>query len=203
MSILSRFFETLTGHPDYADQILLKEIFDTYSREWPDNSDLHNCWKPDTILPAPKWAVKRAMKLCYAEWPEPIDWTVFKAFFMEFVDLALHLPADDYAQIERFRKGRIIQAKLEGQDPLKWYTQSSSLVTAMTMQNGVDDILRIRDEIKRSEIWDPIDADDDELDSVRRILLESEVEFASLTQEWRFYILSIGREKYIEDSAPH
>jgi len=185
------------------DPDMLRAIFDTYSNQWVDNHDSYKRWKPDTILPAPKWAVKRAIKLCYADWREPIDWPVFSAFFMQFVDLALHLPAKDYAEINRFRKGRVACAGREREnDPLLWYTQWSELANASTTQHLRDEILRIRDGVRRSAGWDPIDADDDALDTVRRILLESAVEFASLTEEWRFYILSIGREKYIRDSAP-
>lgn len=205
MGILSRLFETLTGHPDYADPVLLREISRTYIDEWPDNNERYKRWKPDTILPAPKWAVKQAMKLCFAEWPEPIDWTVYGFFFMEFVDLALHLPVADYAQIERFIRGRIIQGRREREyegDPLLWLTPCSALDRLMTIQMHMDKIVEIRDGLRRSMAWDPIDASDHELDNVRRILLESTVEFASLTQEWRFYILSIGRENYVQDSAP-
>lgn len=179
---------------------MLREICHTYIDEWPENNESYTHWKPDTVLPAPKWVVKRAMKLCYAEWPEPIDWTVYSFFFTEFADLALHLPADDYAQIESFRKGRIVRAGLEREHPLLTFTQSSTLAIASTIQYLMDDIVRIRDGVRRSRVWDPIDAGDNEVDNVRRILLESAVEFGSLTQEWRFYILSIGREKYEENA---
>ena len=57
---------------------------------------------------------------------------------------------------------------------------------------GIEDIISARDGLR-----DPVDVEDNELDAVRRILVESATEFATLIQEWRFYILSIGRDQYI------
>jgi len=62
------------------------------------------------------------------------------------------------------------------------------------------EIINVRDGLQRSKVWDPVDVDDHELDNIRRILLESTVEFGTLIQEWQFYILSIGRDKFIENS---
>jgi hypothetical protein len=53
--------------------------------------------------------------------------------------------------------------------------------------------------LRRSAAWDTVEVDDYELDVVRRILLESTTEYATLMQEWRFYILSIGCDQYIKN----
>jgi hypothetical protein len=140
------------------------------------------------------------MKLGYAEWPEPIDWTVYSSFFMEFVDLALHLPQEKYDAIENFRKRRIKccgKEKEDKHDPLLMFRLSSTLAVACPIEHSNQEIIQIRDGLRRSAAWEPVDVDDDELDAVRQILLESTVDFASLIQEWRFYILSIGRDRYI------
>jgi len=141
------------------------------------------------------------MKLCYAEWPEPIEWAVYSPFFMEFVDLALHLPQHEYAKIESFRKRRIVSfGKESNRDPLSLFRLSSGSATAQgnTLNDlSTQNILNIRNGLRRSAAWDPVDANDDELDAVREILLESATEFATLIEEWRFYILSIGRDTYI------
>jgi len=175
----------------------LRVIWNDYSDRWPDNNERYAQWKPASILPAPKWAVMRAIKLAYAEWPRPIDWTVFEGFFMEFVDLALHLPQEKYELIERFRKRRVLCCGREDtHDPLFGYMLSipSSLYS---IEKCYQDIIKIRDGMRRSAAWDPVDADDSELDAVRQILLESAVDFASFIQEWRHYILSIGRDRYL------
>jgi hypothetical protein len=194
MSILKQ----ILGRESYSTRDELRVIWNDYSDRWPDNNDRYACWKPASILPAPKWAVIRAIKLGYAEWPEPIDWTVFSAFFMEFVDLAVHLPQEKYEVIERFRKRRVLCAGREDtHDPLLGYRLSSTLAPSYPIEKCYQDIIRIRDGVRRSVAWDPVDADDSELDAVRQILLESAVDSASLIQEWRFYILSIGRDHYL------
>jgi hypothetical protein len=186
------------GKTDYLVPDRLRAIWDSYSDQWPCNNERYRCWKPASVLPAPKWAIKHAIKFCYAEWPVPIDWTDFSAFFMEFADLALHLPQKKYDAIENFRKRRIEYCGKESEhDPLLMYRLSSGLAASYSAENSNQEIIQIRDGLRRRVAWDPVDVDDHELDSVRHILLESAVDFASLIQEWRFYILSIGRDQYI------
>lgn len=196
------FFNQLRGfsQPDYSEPHVLRAIWNKYCDQWPDNHERYKCWKPVSVLPAPKWAIKHAIKLCYAEWPEPIDWNVFGSFFMEFVDLALHLPQEKYDAIEKFRKQRIMSFDEEKKnDPLLdfRFSLSSNLAVAWTVEESNQEILHIREGLQRSVAWDPVDVKDYELDDIRRILLESTTEFATLIQEWRFYILSIGRDQYI------
>ena len=139
------------------------------------------------------------MKQFYADWPEPIDWDIYSCFFMEFVDLSFHLPDEDYAVLERFRKGRVMVCGTEEKgDPLLMYQESCSLAVSYPIDECQKSIVRVRDGFKRSAAWDPIDVDDRGLENVRRILLQSTTGFASMMQEWRFYILSIGRDSYIE-----
>jgi len=201
MGILDRLLSRGSSQPDYSTPHELRAIWDSYINQWPDNNDRYKCWKPASVLPAPKWAIKRAMKLCYAEWPEPISWAVFHPFFMEFVDLALHLPQEKYDAIENFRKRRIMRfGKESKRDPLlPIFGPRSRMDIFSTIEDSNKDIIRIRDEFRRSEEWDPVDVDDYELDAVRRILLESTVEYVTLIQEWRFYILSIGRDHCITE----
>ena len=201
MGILNRLLNWGSSQSDYSAPHELRAIWDNYSDQWPDNNERYVCWKPASVLPAPKWAIKRAMKLCYAEWPEPIDWTVFSAFFMEFVDLALHLPQEKYDAIEKFRKRGIMRCGEEYKhDPLLMFRLSSTLAVFGSIEQSNQEIIQIRDGLRRSAAWDPVDVDDYELDVVRRILLESTAEYATLIQEWRFYILSIGRDQYINNA---
>jgi hypothetical protein len=200
MGILNRLLSGGSSQPDYSTPHELRAIWVSYTDQWPDNNDRYKYWKPASVLPAPKWAIKRAMKLCYAEWPEPISWAVFHPFFMEFVDLALHLPQEKYDAIENFGKRRIMFfGKESKRDQLLPIFSPRSDAIFYTIEDSNKDIIRIRDEFRRSEEWDPVDADDYELDAVRRILLESRVEFATLIQEWRFYILSIGRDQCVAE----
>jgi hypothetical protein len=156
------------------------------------------CWKPLSILPAPKWAVKRAIKLCYAEWPEPINWTTFSGFFMEFADLALHLSQEDYVLVEKLRKSRFRRFGEEcSHDPLLMYRLQSGTAALFPIENSAQLIIQIRDGLRRSTAWEPFDVDSDELEVIRRVLLESTTEYATLIQEWRLYIVSIGRDTYI------
>jgi hypothetical protein len=195
MGILNRL---LGWGPDYSDPHELRAIFDSYCDQWPDNNERYDCWKPASVLPAPKWVVKQAMKLCYAEWPMPIDWIAFAAFFTEFVDLALHLPQEKYDAIENFRKRRInCYGKENKYDPFLMFKPSSALAVSCPIEYNNQNIIRIRDGLRRSEAWEPVDVDDYELEAVRLIVLESTTNFATLIQEWRFYILSIGRDQYI------
>jgi hypothetical protein len=201
MGILNRLLNWGSTQPDYADPDELRAVWDRYCEQWPDNNDRFKGWKPASILPAPKWAIKRALKLCYAEWPEPIDWTIFRAFFMEFVDLALHLPQERYDAIEKFRKGRINCCGRENKhDPLLDFRLLPSTGCFPGIEDSNKWIIRIRDGFRRSKVWDPVDANDHELDVVRQILLESTTEFFTLIEEWRFYILSIGRDQFVKDS---
>ncbi len=199
MGILNRFLNLGFIQSVYSAPHELMAIWDSYSDQWPDNNERYRCWKPASLLPAPKWAVKRAMKLGYAAWPEPIDGLVFEAFFMEFIDLALHLPQKKYNAIENFRM-RCIKScgKEDKHDPLLMFRLFNSLAHFRSIERSNQDIIKVRDGLRRSTTWDPVDVDDNELDAVRQILLESTVEFASLIQEWRFYILSIGRDQYTE-----
>lgn len=201
MGILNRLLNGGSSQPDYSDPSELKAIWDSYSDQWPDNSNRYSFWKPASVLPAPKCAIKCAMKLAYAEWPEPIDWTIFSSFFMEFIDLAMHLPQEKYDAIENFRKQRIIRCGKEiNRDPLLMFRLCSSGFYILPIEELEKSIIRVRDGLQRSVSWDPVDVDDYELDTVRQILLESTTEFATLIQEWGFYILSIGRDQYIENA---
>jgi hypothetical protein len=198
MGLLNQLLCRGTGQSDYSAPDALRAICNDYTDQWPDNNVRYHCWKPTSLLPAPKWAVKSAMKLGYAEWPEPIDWTVFSAFFMEFVDLALHLPQEKYAAIEKFRTRHIESCATDDRhDPLLAFKLSSTLAVSYPIEECIKKIIRARDELRRSGTWDPVDVDDNELDAVRRIVVESATEFATLIQEWRFYILSIGRDQYV------
>jgi hypothetical protein len=201
MSILKQLLGRECPQEKYSARDELRVIWNDYFDRWPDNNERYVCWKPTSILPAPKWAVFRAIKLVYAERPEPIDWPVFSAFFMEFVDLARHLSEEKYEVIERFRKRRVLCAGKEGTyDPLLQYRLTSALAPSYPIEKCYKDIIRVRDGVRRSVAWNPVDADDSELDAVRQILLESTVDFAVLIQEWRLYILSIGRDRYVPDS---
>ncbi|MCX7425451.1 MAG: hypothetical protein NTW96_07480 [Planctomycetia bacterium] len=198
MGILNQLLSWGSGHSDYSAPHELRAIWNDYSDQWPENNERYECWKPASVLPAPKWAVKRAMKLRYAEWPEPIDWNVFSAFFMEFADLALHLPQGKYDAIANFRKRRIsCCGKEDKHDPLLPYRPSSALAASYQIEQCNQEIIEVRDGLRPSVAWEPVDVNDHELDVVRRILVESTADFASLIQEWRFYILSIGRDQYI------
>ena len=198
MRILNRLLNWVSSQ-QYSAPHELRAIWDNYSDQWVDNNDRYSFWKPASVLPAPKWAIKRAMKLGFSEWPEPIDWTIYSAFFMEFVDLSRHLPQEKYDAIQSFRKRRI---KSHGEEKkmhdslLMFRLNTSVRATDMQIEQSRYWITNIRDGLRRSAAWDPVDVDDFELDTVRRILIESEVEFATLIEEWRFYILSIGRDQY-------
>lgn len=194
MRLLNQLLNRPSYPSEYSDPNDLRAIWKNYIDQWPDNNVRYHCWKPASLLPAPRWAVKRAMKLVYTELPEPIDWTVYSAFFMEFADLALHLSAEEYSIIEKFRKSRIIWCgKEKKHDPLLMYMLP--LNTAYTIDHLVDMITGARDGFRRSPTWDPVDADDNELNAVHRIVVKSTRDFASLIQEWRFFTLSIGRSQ--------
>jgi len=198
MGIFSRFLKLKSCQTEYPDYFELRRIWDAYSNQWPINNEQYKNWKPISVLPAPKWEVKRAIKLGFAEWPEPIDWGVFSPFFMEFVDLANHLPEDEYSVIQRFRK-RQINSGDRHHDPLLTFELLSNLAVVQSVQQCEEKIVRVRDGLRRSAAWNPVGADDRELDTVRRILLKSTTEYASLIQEWRFYILSIGRDTFFQE----
>ncbi len=201
MGILNQLLNRKSNQLGCSDPNELRAIWDSYSNEWPDNNDRYGFWKPASVLPAPKWAIKRATKLCYAEWPEPINWTVYSGFFMEFADLALHLPQEEYDAIENFRRRPIKSRGTEDKnDPLLRFRPLATAACSYTTERSNEMIIRIRDGLRRSAAWDPVGADDCELDVVRRILLESATEFATLIEEWRFYILSIGRDHFINKS---
>jgi hypothetical protein len=179
----------------------LERVWDTFSAQWPEDNDRYDCWKPASVLPAPKGVVKLAIKRAYADWTGPVDWVVFSAFFIEFVDLATYLPQEKYDAIQAFRAGRFMQFGAESShDPLLMFKLSSSLSPVSTPEICGQSIIDIRDRLRRSEAWNPVNASDDEVEHIRQILLESAVEYAALTAEWRLYILSIGRDKY--DAAP-
>jgi hypothetical protein len=201
MGIFNRLLSLGSGQPDYSAPQELRAIFDSYCHQWPDNNERYDCWKPASVLPAPKWAVKNAIKLVYTEWPEPIDWTVFSSFFMEFVDLALHLPQEKYNAIDNFRKLRIARCKEENKfDPLLLVKLPSTLAVGYTIEHSNQEIIQIRDKLQLPSTCEPVDVDDCEIAAIHQILLESTVEFATLIQEWRFYILSVGRDQYIAKS---
>jgi hypothetical protein len=150
MSILKQLLGRESSQQKYSAPDELRVIWNDYSDRWPDNSEQYVCWKPASILPAPKWAVIRAIKLGYAEWPEPIDWNVFKTFFMEFVDLAVHLPQEKYEVIERFRKRRVLCGGREDtHDPLLAYRVSSALAASYQIEQCSQNIIRIRDGVRR------------------------------------------------------
>ena len=197
MRILNRFRNQPSvqlHHPTAND---LRAIWNRYSDQWSDDTERYDCWKPALLLPAPKCVIKCAIKLSYAEWPEPIDWGIFAPFFMEFVDLALYLPEKKYDVVEKFRKRHLTQfGATSEQDPLLLFKRSSILATSATVEINNQDIIQVRDKLRRSAAWDPHGASDNEIEEVRQILLESTTEYASLIAEWRFYILSIGRDQY-------
>jgi len=200
MRLLNQFLGRGSNPPEYSDPDELRAIYYDYINQWPENHSRYQCWKPASLLPAPKWAIKRAMKLRYAEWPEPIDWTVFSVFFMEFADLALHLSEKQYSAIEEFRKQRIVSCGMHNKhDPLLFYSLSSTLAASTPIEHVIKMITAARDGLRRSSTWNPVEVDDNELDAVRRIVVESTTDFAVLIQEWRFYILSIGRDRYISE----
>ncbi len=203
MSLFNQLLSRVSVPPEYSDPNELRAIFNDYTDQWPDNNDRYKSWKPISILPAPKWVLKHAMKLGYAEWPGPINGTVFSAFFTEFVDLAMHLPQEKYDAIERFRRQRIRWCGKEDEND-KWlgfFAISPMLHCADTysVEQCRQEIIQIRDGLRRSPVFDPVDMDDRELDAIRRILIEITTDVATLIQEWRFYILSIGRDQYIPE----
>jgi len=176
MGILKRFLDpSPVAMPDAS---ALRRIWNDYSDQWPANNEKFSHWKPASILPAPKWIVKGAVKLGYAEWPEPIDWGVFSPFFMEFVDLANHLPEQEFSVIQRFRERRIHCAGKD-HDLLLGFELLSPLAVSQSVRQCEEQIARVRDGLRRSAAWDPIGADNRELDAVRQILLRSTVEFAT------------------------
>ncbi len=182
-----------SSHPD-----ALRVIWNNYIDQWPDNNIRYQCWKPVSLLPAPRSAVKRAMKMVYAELPEPIDYTVYSAFYMEFADLALHLPDEKFAKIEKFRKSRVkCCGKETNEDPLLTYM--CHLLPTNASMYRIEDLTKYitdaKEGFKRSITWDPIDVDDNDLETVHQIVVESTVDFATLIQEWRSYIQSIGRDQ--------
>lgn len=196
--VINRSLSRKDSKPGNLEPKDLKKVWNNYCDQWPDINDQYDTWKPASALPAPKWVIKRAMKLCYAEWPEPIDFQVYNSFFMEFVDLAMHLPPEKYDLIEKFRNSQIEQrGGNRVHDPLLMHYISSGLASVMPAEMHIDNIISIRDGLKRSKAWDPVGADDNELDMVRNIILESTVEFSALTSEWRFYITSINRDKHL------
>ncbi len=202
MSILKQLLARVACHSVSADPDGWETSYKDYFNQWPENNTRYHGWKPASLLPAPKWAIKRAMKLDYALWPEPIDRTVFGVFFMEFVDLALHLPPEKYAVIEKYRKRRIPYGSNQKHympDPLLAYRLSSFLAAAYETEYIVKKIIAARDGFRRTPTWDPLEVDDNELDAVREIVVESTTDFATLIQEWRLYILSIGRDQYVKD----
>ena len=202
MGILRQLLGGKSGEHDYSDPDQLRVIWDSYSSQWPNNNDQYGFWKPASVLPAPKWAVKQAIKLGYREWPEPIHWTIFSAFFTEFVDLGSHLPQEAYDTIENFRKRPVkCCGKENKRDPLLMFAPIAHGAASLA---NIDDIaqriVHVRDGLRRSVAWDPVDTDDRELDVIRKILLDSTTESCTLMQEWRFYILSIGRDRYVTES---
>src|ERR1035437_4585126 len=131
MGIINQLLSGSSGLPEYSDPNELRTIWNSYCNNWPDNNQRYDCWKPASVLPAPKWAVKQAIKLCYAEWPMPIDWDIFACFFMEYVDLALHLPQEKYDIIKNFSKQRIMCGGKEYKtDPLLTFKLSSTLAVS-------------------------------------------------------------------------
>lgn len=201
MGLLDSMFGRSQPEIDYCDPFVLRQVFDIYSDEWPDNHHTYKCWKPDTLLKHPKWAIKQAVKLVYAEWPKEIDWTIFSAFYQEYIDLALHVPAKDYELIKRLRDCGIHCGGIKRKhDPLTGYVPLHSLA-ALHQINYAADIKRVRDEIRRSTVWDPVEFSEKEITEVRRILLESWIAFAAFSFEWDLYIMSIGRDTYKRDPS--
>jgi hypothetical protein len=195
MGIVDRILRRSSDASDHYTSSDLRAIWDRYADQWPENNDRYRGWKPTSALPAPKWVIKRAMKLCYAEWPEPIDWAVFSPFFMEFVDLAMHLPQAEFEAIQSFREKRVMcGATQDNHDPLMHFIPQSVLATTRPIEWSLEAIVRVRDGLRRSPAWNPVEVDDGELSAVRRIVLASTVEYEALIYEWRFYILSIGRD---------
>lgn len=197
MKFLERILRPIVDRSPRYTPRELRAVFDRYSSEWPSNNTEYAGWKPRSLLPANPDMVRQAIKLCYAEWPGVIDWTVYSAFHMEYVDLAAHISDDDYSLITRFRKGRVMECgKLSTRDPLLMHTPISNLMVSMPPEQHIEDIKRYRESLRRSSAWDPIDVNDYTLESIRRIVVTSRAEMASLDCEWKFYIASIGRDDY-------
>jgi len=181
----------------------LEIVWGRYSEQWPDDSLRYDCWKPDSILPAPKDLVKLAIRSAYAEWPGTVDWVIFSAFFIEFVDLATYLSQHKYDAIQELRAGRLMQfGKESSHDPLLMFKPRSGLSAASTSEMCKQSIVNVRDLLLRSDAWNPIDASDEDVEKIHQIVLESTVEHAALIAEWRFFILSIGRDQYDASPSP-
>lgn len=207
MGVLSRLFGKGVGQTDYSSPDVLRAVYNDFLHQWPINSQKYIVWKPASLLPAPKWAVKRALKLGYEEWDGPIDWTVYSGFFMEFADLAAHLSDDDFAAIANFRTRYTFgfkedNAPLEAvmNDPLLHFYIHSNCAAELSYEDCAKQIIHARG-FDYSPLWGNDGGDVAEIHNVRRILVESATELATLIQEWRFYILSIDRYQYREDST--
>ena len=198
MNFFSRFRPSREIESSALTHEQLRLIWESYSDQWAENNDKYSGWKPESVLPASKSAIKQAVKLAYKEWPEPVEWQVFSLFGMQFSDLANHLPKGQYEAIARLRHRPYLQfGKNASSDPLLEYKLSAFFAGTIPDEFLVESVVRIRDGLRRSELWDPVDTSELEIDRVRAIILESTLEFASAINEWRLYMLSIGKDRYI------
>jgi len=87
-----------------SNPMACRNAWNGYSDQWPENNVGHKGWKPNTLLPAPKALIKRGAKLCFAQWPRPIIRSDWSSFYMMFVDLAHHIPAEQCEIVNRFSR---------------------------------------------------------------------------------------------------
>ena len=191
-----RKWSDLFGKRSAAGQehsIDLGDVWDAYCAQWPTNNERFEFWKPVSILPAPREVVAQAVKVAYEKWPEAVDWQVFSAFATEYADLAMHLPIDHYELVRNFQS--IYRDKF-GRDPLVMYRNLSASAAITPREELLNHIERIRDNFASRIGFEWKDVSDNVLEEVRTILLERAVNFATLVEEWRFFIFSIGRNTY-------
>ena len=200
------FFTSLFGkgaHRKQADLLDLGAVWNSYSDQWPQNNERFDGWKPSSILPASKADVRAAVRIAYQEWTGVLDWTIFSAFFMEYVDLALHVPPDDYEAIKAFR-GEHASSPRTGKfrDPFSRFKLSSTLAVSMPDDVLNHSILDIRNHFASEMRFNYPDSNNAEVGKLKAILLRSATEFCSEVAAWRYFILSVGKDTYVESNSP-
>lgn len=196
-----RFLSGLFSRTAADSKGALRGIADVYLADWPDWSDTYRGWKPISLLPASKESVKSSLKLAYAEWPEPVDWTVFSGFAMEFVDICSFISQSDLEFL----------ASVEGR-PVSSNPQLTTAVSLITVRplpardwltesaEREARIARTRDDfLVRSVNFDYPTLSDAEIGRCRDIVLGTMIESAALAEEWSLYCTSIGRDSYVGD----
>jgi hypothetical protein len=180
----------------------LREIANEFIENWPDWSDTYHGWKPDSLLPAPKEVVKKAMKQAYAEWPDPIDWTVFSSFAMEFVDIATFIDQVEVDFLESL-KGRKGSSSLKDSDKDSDLFLTVRPIPMLQWRKSTADreseIERIRDTfLVQSRFYDLSYLTAAECSRAREIVLSMLVESGGLSREWALFCTSIGRTSYVK-----